>query len=1723
MFKHRRVFFFLCFLILSVALFACDREPEDTVHMTALSVDPQSVEEHYEIGDFRFSDVRLIVERSDGSTYSLNLEPSMIEQDLTVIESPGSHTFTIQYYDLTTTLTIDIIEPEPETFTVIFKDHDGTVLKEETIEYGQPASPPDDPVRVGFVFLGWTHHFDYVSYDMIIWASYEPEFHTVTFFDQDGSIFTTREVAHGEGTSAPPPPLAYYELFIGWDQSLSAVTADMDVHPIIELFEYQVTFRDRDYFHIGSRMVKHGHAADPPVPPEIDGHRFVGWSEDVSDVTQPMDVFAVYELREYTVVFKDYDGTILHETVVTHGETATAPADPSRAHHDFEGWDHELKDITGDLIIHAQYAIHTYIVIFTDETGSVLEEKTVEHGASVEAPGVIPEKTGHSFIAWSESLDEIIGDLTVHPLYEPNIYTITFDTMGGESLEPIALPYGEVLPDFEIPYKQGYALIGWYLDDAYDAPADFDTMPLDGANLYAKWEIATHTIHFETFEGSGISAMTVQYGEVIEALPEAFKDDYYFHGWRYQDNPVELPLTMEFEEDVVFEAIYTGLPEGTVYQIIDGGAHIESYTGTKTHLYYPDTIEGYPVLSVGNHAFSGNDTVVYLELPALVESLGQGAFSSMSALETIVMPSGATIIDTPILEGADALRHLMLSSAMPYSLDDLFGASVPDTLELIEYVRGCSVINNTLLTSPMYGTVLKLASDWVEVGVSAFEGADHLEHVIIPEGIETIRSFAFADSGVKTVEFPSTLTTIESDAFRNSVALEVVYLPDTITTIETRAFINVPRAIFLSAYPAWPFDKFDSNFYPADINELYWNMAPPSETISGLKYGVRDENSVVILGVGRKFKDTDLIIPSVIDGRTVDRIAARAFKDDKQLLRITLPVHLTRIPAYAFENAQIEEVIIPEDSTITVIDFAAFRNTQLTHFVVPATVELIRPYAFAGSAALKSVTFESGHVIQSWGFYVFSETGIEAIVIPNNIETIPSSAFRNATNLHSVTFAETSQVETIESWAFQNTALTEIALPKSLTHIGNGAFTHNEYLQSVVFETGTNLESLGESIFANNYALLSIALPGTFTSVPSAMFDGASNLESVQLPDTVVTINTFAFRYTSNLETIELPDSLGVIGTGAFEGSGLREIAIPPSVEMIRREAFRNAVHLAEVRLTSDTALSFIELNAFRDTVSLRQFIIPDTVVVIGYDAFRGERCPAFTIYIGREEPHPDWHENWDRGFVGEQVFGIEDFGYDDDIHYVVFGGNATITGARYNRKVIHAGEDYVSVDGYTINAVAPRAFKNNNVIEAIYLGHHVETIGEFAFKDAVNLHTFDIDTGYISLLTTIGEEAFKNAVSLTAINLTPAHELATIGVSSFKNTPSLMEVSLYYSNFSLTVISEHAFEGSGIETFLITRDVHTIGASAFKDTPNLTHVEYYSESYLEIIGPYAFYNSGLTAIEIPMFITEIGEYAFANTGALQSVDIHINASHLTEIKNHTFHMAEALHTFNGPSVLNVIGDHAFDGTAMLKAFDFTGITTIGASAFSGSALESPRLPTSVTTIGADAFALIEPVDIYVVSTEPQPGWSATWNTHHRIVWNADDVHFVVDGHYIIIVGADLGITTVEIPATFQGKAVHRIEEEAFKDHTELMYVFIAYSSTLNSIGARAFENCSSLRQILIPEGVYTIGENAFKGCTHEDFHIYAAADGPKYNWHEDFNPEDATIYYDEDWSHAYP
>jgi hypothetical protein len=177
---------------------------------------------------------------------------------------------------------------------VTFKDYDGTVLNTQDVPVGEAATPPADPTRTGYTFTGWDVAFGNIIAPLTVTAQYEINTYTVTFKDWDGSTIKTQTVDYGRGATAPADPTRVDYTFTGWDVVFNNVTADLTVKAQYEATQptnptgpFKVTFKLIDTS--GSALTVSGSSLDTtqtvpantvitvPEGPKVDGYTFLGW------------------------------------------------------------------------------------------------------------------------------------------------------------------------------------------------------------------------------------------------------------------------------------------------------------------------------------------------------------------------------------------------------------------------------------------------------------------------------------------------------------------------------------------------------------------------------------------------------------------------------------------------------------------------------------------------------------------------------------------------------------------------------------------------------------------------------------------------------------------------------------------------------------------------------------------------------------------------------------------------------------------------------------------------------------------------------------------------------------------------------------------------------------------------------------------------------------------------------------------------------------------------------------------------------------------------------------------------------------------------------------------------------------------------------------------------------------------------------------------------------
>ena len=336
-----------------------------------------------------------------------------------------------------TNMSVDVVY-SANTYTVTFKDWNGTVLKTQQIQYGGAATAPANPTRTGYTFTGWDKAFTNVTANLVVTAQYSINTYTVTFKDWNGTVLKTQQVQYGGAATAPANPTRTGYTFTGWDKAFTNVTANLVVTAQYSINTYTVTFKDWNGTVLKTQQVQYGGAATAPANPTRTGYTFTGWDKAFTNVTANLVVTAQYSINTYTVTFKDWNGTVLKTQQVQYGGAATAPANPTRTGYTFTGWDKAFTNVTANLVVTAQYVQNEPVStpVPSDAPQIVVESKTTSAGSTVAVnisiannPGIVSMTLHVNFDSRLELVsvqDTGLLPGQVHPTVMINPYTLVW-------------------------------------------------------------------------------------------------------------------------------------------------------------------------------------------------------------------------------------------------------------------------------------------------------------------------------------------------------------------------------------------------------------------------------------------------------------------------------------------------------------------------------------------------------------------------------------------------------------------------------------------------------------------------------------------------------------------------------------------------------------------------------------------------------------------------------------------------------------------------------------------------------------------------------------------------------------------------------------------------------------------------------------------------------------------------------------------------------------------------------------------------------------------------------------------------------------------------------------------------------------------------------------------------------------------------------------------------
>lgn len=376
-----------------------------------------------------------------------------------------------------------------------------------------------------------------------------------------------------------------------------------------------------------------------------------------------------------------------------------------------------------------------------------------------------------------------------------------------------------------------------------------------------------------------------------------------------------------------------------------------------------------------------------------------------------------------------------------------------------------------------------------------------------------------------------------------------------------------------------------------NINKLITSLVRdlPEEAMDRLTLNKNDSGRL------EKCEDNGKSI-DVIEGITV--VCKDAFKDRKQLQKITLPESLVEIEAEAFRGCtNLQSMHIPK-KTVKVGE-SAFRDcVKMKSLVIDNDCIKIGERAFENCATLESVTLPDG-LTELYGGVFNSCKSLKSITLPSHLTIVGENAFSDCIGLESISIPAT--VTKIDDLVFSGcSSLTNIILPQGLRKIGKSAFKNCEKLKEV--QIPASVVSISDAPFRGCKELGSIRVDPKnkyYKSEPNKR-DGSDHVLFNKNKSVLI-----AYPASSREVQYDIPDSVTIVSDWAFcESAKLSRITMPDSVNEIGEGAFCNCSHLDEIEIPD--SVTKIDDCAFRGCSSLDTVIIPDSVIDMGWGIFDG-------------------------------------------------------------------------------------------------------------------------------------------------------------------------------------------------------------------------------------------------------------------------------------------------------------------------------------------------------------------------------------------------------------------------------------------------------------------------------------------------------------------------------------
>lgn len=969
-------------------------------------------------------------------------------------------------------------------------------------------------------------------------------------------------------------------------------------------------------------------------------------------------------------------------------------------------------------------------------------------------------------------------------------------------------------------------------------------------------------------------------------------------------------------------------------------------------------------------------------------------------------------------------------------------------------------------------------------------------------GIRSIGEDAFYGCKETKLLLPSTLETIDNNAFRANTSLVNLDFSHISPTLEfgDMVFNGCTGLTNIEITENVGYVSFASVFYKCtslatirvDSNSPYYSTD---------NYGVLYNKKKTAISYFPEGYTGDYVIPD-----TVITIGGAVFQGKTNLEKINIPKSVESIGVSAFEGCvYLKEIIFDMSggNALTIGDNAFYNCVLLTsEITLPSRTKSVGANAFYGTK-ITAITLNEG--LEEIGDTAFKNiTTLRSVVIPSTVKRIGKEAFYGCKGLTDLTFTPTAKnaqavsLYVAESTFYNCSKLETVILPERLQYVSNYMFYGCEKLKSVTIPTTVGNDQVerdfqygvGVQAFYNCSLLSDITftkLSEIYTATEIAgitarplsfgnqAFYNCTSLTELNLPNRIAAAGQVdlkslnnkvtnysgydVFAYTTNSTYSAYAYSDIFIGsqvTSIKDVTSLQRINVEEGGDFASYDGVLYTAGLSKVVFCPQARQGTVEIAYQAETFVPCAFRFCTSVENIVFQATPNGMTERD---LSISDAYPIDISNTKAGTLNSYTYSTEVFIGCTNLQEIVFPKRLTSIGAYafyYGDKIANGITNIVFEEGCRLTKIGEGAFQNTS-IESFVMPSSVTTIGTEVFKGCASLTKLVVsESTDAQMLTTL--IAGANAIEDVVIP---------------NGNHSIKDVNGIIYNYEITTLVL-ALSKTQTTEVIIPASVTEISTNAFSATTNLKKITFAAGTENLKIGASAFSGGSVVEIALPSRLIEMGNNVFSGCTSLSSVTFEKGFE--CTIPNYAFQKCTALEQIEIPAKVLAIGSYAFSDCSKLLSITFeetSQLGSLGISTFQNcTSLTEITLPSKVTSLGAE--------DSTTGTNYTTDTYNFSGCTNLISVTLPDNIKSI--GGYTFRNCSNL--KTVTLPSMLE-----KIGSYVFYGCEKLETVIYgsedpSWTPAWEAIGNSAFYGCISLTSITIPSSIKNMGTSIFSGCT---------------------------------------